>query len=178
MTYANSLSLLVIAFLIWFIYGPWQKLWIDWARERMFASRDEIFIIAAEGGLSFDSEEYRVIRTAIESLIRYTHKVSFLRFVLLLQISKEIKNSRPNPMEMVIRIQNDQVRDRVRRQLVIAVKSCVFMMILRSPILWLPAFVVFILREVFGQRTPPSIRSLGRVIVRESQINDEARVVA
>jgi hypothetical protein len=63
-------------------YGPWQALCIDWARQKMFEARDRVFDAAAGGLISFDSAEYRTIRTSIERMIQFCHEISWPRFFL------------------------------------------------------------------------------------------------
>lgn len=43
-----------IAFLVWFFYGPWSRFIVDLVRQNLFEIRDEIFMAAARGRLTFD----------------------------------------------------------------------------------------------------------------------------
>lgn len=64
-------------------YGPWQTLCVDWARQRMFEARDQLFVAACSGDIEFASSEYRETRLTIERMIRFCHHVSWPRLLLI-----------------------------------------------------------------------------------------------
>ena len=55
---------------------------VDDTRDCLFASRDEMFLYAAENGL-LDVVAYRNLRGLMNSLIRYTHRLTMTRWALL-----------------------------------------------------------------------------------------------
>ncbi|MBV8635303.1 MAG: hypothetical protein JO002_12490 [Burkholderiaceae bacterium] len=66
------------------LYGPWQEVCTDYGRQIMFERRDTLFDMALEGRLGFASEEYRTLRRAMETLIRFAHEVTLARVLFLL----------------------------------------------------------------------------------------------
>jgi len=81
---ADALAgLIAVAALLWVVYGPWQMLCTDAARFKLFAYRDELFDMAANGELSFESREYAEIREAINALIRYSHRLTVPRLLFV-----------------------------------------------------------------------------------------------
>lgn len=56
-----------------FLYRDYR---IDLFRERMFALRDELFRMAANGDLSFDHPAYGLMRSTLNGLIRYADAVT------------------------------------------------------------------------------------------------------
>src|SRR5262245_42077518 len=73
-----SLTALVVV-----LYGPWQEVCTDIARQIIFEKRDAIFDLAHNGKLSFDSPEYGTIRSALQSSIRFAHELSLPRFLVM-----------------------------------------------------------------------------------------------
>jgi len=55
---------------------------VDALRQRLFALRDELFDFAAGGGLGFSDPGYTRSRMLLNSMIRFTHKLTFSRLVL------------------------------------------------------------------------------------------------
>jgi hypothetical protein len=56
-----------------FWFGPMRWIATDWARDTMFAARDKIFDLAADGKISFDDPRYQLVRASINSSIRFAH---------------------------------------------------------------------------------------------------------
>lgn len=82
----NALEVLFINAAL--LVGIWQlfvveyhKYLIDETRQRLFALRDELFQQAEQGKVSFDSNAYRMLRSTLNGMIRFTHDLSFWRFV-------------------------------------------------------------------------------------------------
>ena len=55
---------------------------IDALRDRLFAVRERLFDFAASGNVSFDNPAYTRLRTLINGLIRFAHRLTFTRFLL------------------------------------------------------------------------------------------------
>lgn len=75
-------GLISAAGLMWFIMGPYNSYRIDRLRQDLFCARDQLFIRAAAGDISFDSRAYQATRTILNGMIRYTHHISLVRFLL------------------------------------------------------------------------------------------------
>jgi hypothetical protein len=65
-------------------YGPWQWVMTDIARQIVFEQRDALFDLARSGRISFESEQYRKIRTSLNRLIQFAHNLTWPRFLLLM----------------------------------------------------------------------------------------------
>ena len=78
-----SVTLVALSVFLFIFYGPWQTLVVDWARQRMFEARDNLFDAARDGDLSFESAEYREARNIVERMIRFCHHVSWPRLLLI-----------------------------------------------------------------------------------------------
>lgn len=68
--------------LIAFWFGPRRWIVTDIARNDMFAAREEFFDEAAAGRVAFSDPNYRRVREAINSNIRFAHTISIVRIVL------------------------------------------------------------------------------------------------
>jgi hypothetical protein len=75
-------GLFASAGIVFFWLGPLQWTATDHARNEMFAARDELFDEALAGRVSFDDQNYRIIRAAINANIRYAHVGSLVRLVM------------------------------------------------------------------------------------------------
>jgi hypothetical protein len=80
--YALATLILLVA-LACILYGPWQTLCTDVARQMLFELRDELFDLGARGELPFQGNQYKTIRTSIEQNIRYAHTLSIWRFIAI-----------------------------------------------------------------------------------------------
>ena len=75
-------SLISLAGLFWFVLGPYNSYRIDRLRQDLFRARDELFVRAAADDISFDSRAYMATRAIFNGMIRYTHQISLVRFML------------------------------------------------------------------------------------------------
>lgn len=134
--------LIALAFLF---YGPWQWVCTDFARQIIFEKRDEIFDMAADGDLSFNSPEYRTIRSSLESSIRFAHELTLPYFLLMLSVRKAVISEKSHLATAVDQIQEATVRETVRRKVNVAQRALVVMMVVKSPIMllfFLPTMVL------------------------------------
>lgn len=68
---------------IWLIYRyGWREYRIEKVRQDLFALRQELFDFAAKGNVAFDDPVYTGFRNTLNGLIRFSHRITFLRFVL------------------------------------------------------------------------------------------------
>ena len=72
-------SILFLLGLHW-LYKDYQ---VDKYRQRLFAIRDEFFIDSLRGAIPFDSKAYGLVRLLINSHIRFAHRLSFARMLLI-----------------------------------------------------------------------------------------------
>jgi hypothetical protein len=84
MTADLLVSFIALIGILALFYGPWQDLCTDYARQVVFEQRDSVFDLAARGEMDFRSKEYREIRSALESFIRFAHEITFFRLTFVI----------------------------------------------------------------------------------------------
>jgi hypothetical protein len=148
---ANVVVLFFVLFLfvVWF-YGPWQKLCVDWGRQQIFEARNAIFDLAADGELSFDSPEYREIRSSLEILIRFSHRISWPRLAFYLLTTSRNEPNEPSMLSAAIdRISNDDTRARVKGEYRKVRDGIMGILISRSLLLLVGAAMARVVRIVY-----------------------------
>ena len=116
---------------IWFFYGPWQRILVDLLRQRLFEIRDNVFDIAADGRISFDDPAYRFLRDFLNTIIRFADRVSVPRFLFLSSVVRGAP--RFNPEEILREVQDEEVRNLLLKRFKNACGLVVYLMWLRSP---------------------------------------------
>lgn len=97
------------SFLIWLlIFFGGRDLRNDSLRQKLFALRDELFDYAADGNIDFGDPAYRLLRNFLNGTIRFAHKFSLLRLLMM----KRITNARP-----------EMVKDNLASDLEVALKK-------------------------------------------------------
>lgn len=172
MTPENVLSavqiLVSVAGLIWFFYGPWQRLMIDAVRQKLFETRDSVFLLAADGKLDFESEEYHQIRMHYNLLIRYSHE---FRWTHILAVA--LSGFKPPKKELPISNAVDRIKDEKLRQSLAykwdsTLEHLGILFWLRSPVLMIITMLVLpliILLIVLHSSFLPAFRKSVRVAV-------------
>jgi hypothetical protein len=70
-------------FLLWYVLCfLWRDYFVDAFREELFAARDELFNYVTVIGLSYEDEKHTFLRNFINSMIRFSHRLTFFRLVL------------------------------------------------------------------------------------------------
>lgn len=82
------------------LYLAFRDLRSDDLRDRLFTIRDEMFLYAYDHGL-VDTAAYRNLRVLLNSLIRYAHKVSFARLLMLAAAPRVFGLRSSPPAEML-----------------------------------------------------------------------------
>ena len=73
------------------LYVVWPQVLVGWIRQRIFEIRDELFDMAADGQIGFDSPAYVRFRSQANALIRFCHNLSWPRvfsFMLLFKVHR------------------------------------------------------------------------------------------
>jgi hypothetical protein len=78
--YLTGFGLVLIWALFYFGIRPYR---LDLVRHKLFVLRDELFMFAADGGISFDDPAYFKLRNRINALIRYAHTINLVRLLIL-----------------------------------------------------------------------------------------------
>ena len=82
MTLSTSISLGLLWLLFAFFYRSYR---VDYVREKLFTLRDELFSLAESGeGISFQDDAYIMLRSRINSTIRYAHRMTAVDFACML----------------------------------------------------------------------------------------------
>lgn len=69
--------------LLWVVYYfGWRLYRIDNVRHDLFELRNELFLYAAEDGISFNHPAYVALRRRIEALIRFAHTMTLSRVLI------------------------------------------------------------------------------------------------
>jgi hypothetical protein len=147
-------GIVTASLLVWVIYGPWQMTCTDQARCRLFSLRDQVFDIAADGRLSFDSVEYQEVRTALNLMIRYSHRLTLFRLAAMLVVRSGRKAHAGSDIRQVIEaIEDVATRNEVQAIMANAMGVVFSMLVLKSPFLfvsyWIVACAFAVRRSVF-----------------------------
>ena len=111
------------------LYGPWQDLLVDIARQKIFEIRDSIFDIAFESSsFSFSSSEYKTVRDSLNRLIRFAHLAKWPLIIL------PSDSDKPSVARKAIEnIKDEKIRRRVDSLYSEALSATLWLIILRSP---------------------------------------------
>ena len=67
-------------------------------REQLFSLRDQLFAVAVEGQMSFDDPAYSELRSLINGMIRFAHRVTFLTLIISVR-NRTLDATDPNPYQ-------------------------------------------------------------------------------
>jgi hypothetical protein len=81
-------------FALWIaVYYLWRDFRNDAFREDIFSVRDQMFLYAALGNVSFDHPAYTILRNRMNGLLRHGHEFTLTRmFLILLTHGGDLKN--------------------------------------------------------------------------------------
>ena len=97
-------GLFAVSVVVFLWLGPVRWVATDWARNVMFAAREDLFDAAAAGRISFDDPGYCRIREGINSMIRFAHELSLIRLVVHAQSGRRVSTP-------TMRNAADEIRD-------------------------------------------------------------------
>ena len=162
-------SVAILAVLIWFFRGPWQKLLEDYTRQRLFEVRARLFSMAADGRLAFDGAVYRALCHRINVIIRLCHTMKFSRFAAAnacRDLFGDCSRSTKNFADILTEVDDADLRAQLEREVSKVFKYLILLMILRSFFL----LVLFPIAFVVG-RFNDSIKRLKRWV--SAQIDED-----
>jgi hypothetical protein len=151
-------AITALALLVYLFYGPWQSVCTDFARQIIFESRDSLFDLAREGKLDFKSQQYRSIRSSLETLIRFAHDVSIP--YMACHFSRKIMDVRENKLEASISSIEDQATKAAVYKLVDKAHKAILVMLIFKSIIAILAMLVALVVLAVG----PVRRLLGKKI--------------
>lgn len=83
MTFADILfSLMALVGIIYLSLWRFKQYRIDRFRQHIFGVRDDLFLYAANGNISFDHPAYITLRNVMNGYIRFSHRISLLHLIL------------------------------------------------------------------------------------------------
>ncbi len=159
--YDAMFTILCVIALFAIIYGPWQSLCTDYARQKLFEKRDELFNLAASGKLSFDSKVYKETRLQIERNIRFAHELTLPRFLLLSWLLNKNKreSSVSTLMHSIHNIPDHETRTLVLKLMKSTSSTMLYMMFAKSPIaMFLSLFIAMPLFYIFGEKQAINVK--------------------
>ncbi|OFX12428.1 MAG: hypothetical protein A2516_10075 [Alphaproteobacteria bacterium RIFOXYD12_FULL_60_8] len=151
----NYLAFVVaLTFLLCLFYGPWQSLVVDWARDRIFAERDAVFDLAAEGRLAFSDPVYRRIREGFNLAIRRAHLLTVPRLIVFAALLRPHKGEKSDLHAAIEQVEDKALRATLFEHYVRVMQAVFIMIFLRSLsalILTIPTLLVAVVGSLlFG----------------------------
>jgi hypothetical protein len=117
MTEDTILALLALSALLWLFYGPWQDFCTDCARQYIFKRRDDVFDLATQGKLDFNSDEYKIIRASFNRIIRFAHELTLFNFILFyVDFNTNAGENAAIPVSHKINAAIERIKDEPTRQ--------------------------------------------------------------
>lgn len=165
----GALITLAIAYL--FFYVLWQRYVIDVTRQQLFELRDQLFDLAADGKLSFQSETYKILRKVFNTSIRFAHEADWVHIYVFyitatLKAKGSIYKSAMQIPHLIKHIEDEKVRAEVQKIFIKMHLTLVWHVYRRSLVLlpFVPIVVIvaaFVtLSNRFFVRTPQKIEAL------------------
>ena len=74
------------------LFYLWRDFRNDAYREDIFSVRDEMFLYAADGNISFDDPAYTLLRTRMNGLLRHGHELTLTRLFILSAVCRDARN--------------------------------------------------------------------------------------
>jgi hypothetical protein len=104
-------SALGLAGLWIFLFYFWRDYRLDAFREHVFSLRDRLFLFAAQDGISFEHQAYKILRDRANIALRYAHEFTLTRMALVMCYPfRNQKSEAQKWMEAVNAIQSKETR--------------------------------------------------------------------
>lgn len=142
---------------------------VDLLREDLFEARRQLFLLAADGKLRFDSPQYGLVRNRLNGLLRNAHKLTFAALVMshwVLRGRSEYQRSR---LASELAHLDVTTADEVKAVMDRAVLALLMHYVRSSALFW--AVLVFLLVWGIGRKLHGSTRSLvGAAVFRTGNV--------
>ena len=157
-TVAIFLSSWMSIMLIMFLLLPFYKNYrIDKFRHRMFRLRAELFDEVHKGAISFESDAYIMLREAMNTFIRFGHKVNLIHFVLISvglktdddihePFSQRLKRNCTKQQEEIMMSYYERLNICVVKHMIVTPFSLIVLLIL-CPILLIPVLILILTKQ-------------------------------
>lgn len=125
--------------LIWLWLWLFPDYFVDRFRQQLFALRDQLFDCAADGVVPFDHKAYGLLRSTMNGLIRFGHKLDIMQVVIFSLTSRsgrEFSEDWQQALESLdpdARAKHDEV---LRKVHLIVLRH----LVMSSPLLWIAVF--------------------------------------
>lgn len=157
---------------IWlFVFFFWKDYCLDSFREDVFAVRDELFLYAADGNVSFEDPAYGILRDRLNVALRYAHEFTLLRFVLAIVVLSKVPNPDTVAWEKALALLPLNVRESLTQYQNTFVLAFLKYVTLRSFFLYIAVLLVTVL-GVFKQAAKRYI--FPKVVVGVQRLESEA----
>lgn len=137
---------LALLFIWLFVFVLWKDYCLDNFREAVFAIRDDLFLYAADGNVSFDHPAYKILRNRLNVTLRYAHEFTLLRFSLAVTVLSKVPNAETAAWEKALVSLPTDVRQALIQYRTNFVLAFLGYVTLRSFFLYL----LFVLVQVLG----------------------------
>ena len=145
-----SIAVAIVFFCAVFAWNTWEDLQVRIARYSLFKARDSIFFLFARSHLGVDHPTHRDLLDRLNVLIRHAHRITIFRLFAWRKL-KHLDG--PSVSDAMDRLPAGELRDRVRLEYERAQRTLLWLLVARSPILWLTvqsARVIPPLRRIFS----------------------------
>ena len=86
-------AVITLAIGYFFFYVVWQRHVVDVTRQQLFELRDQLFDIAADGRLSFESDSYKILRRVFNTGIRFAHQADWVHILTFYLVARRRKGA-------------------------------------------------------------------------------------
>lgn len=160
------LHVAINALILWFVWhGPWRRACQERYRQKLFEVRDELFDFARQGGIPFTNPAYVALRSHINGMIRFSHRISVTRlatFILLQRYIGEMPQSRP-PLETVLASVEDEETKAALKRISTKVRQHTSRHLLfASPHVLIASPVLYLLNRLISNRPMTNPASAGQ----------------
>jgi len=169
---ATVLESVVALLALWaFVFLFWKDYCLDSFRQSVFELRDELFLYAAHGHISFQHPAYKNLRDRMNAAIRYGHGFTLARFVVALTQVRHIPNEESVVWEKAV---EDLAED--RRSVLNQFRNRFAFAALRYAVLRSFSLAVFVscLKALTGLKDALKRRNTERVVIAVERVELEA----
>ena len=170
--------LVAVGLLLWFFRGPWQSILVDITRQRLFEARDSILIMAADGRLDFDSDNYRDLRHRLNMSIRFCHKAKFSRIAASIFVGDDNSERAPRTrslFDIISSIEDESLRQELEEKAIETVGFLTTLMVLRSPFLLILSMLLmpfFLMHELLSGHIKRLMAKVGSSIEKDIDLEN------
>ena len=168
----NASHLAIGLFALWFLYFfCWREHRVDTYRQRLFAVRDDLFDYAASGAVGFDDPAYTTLRDLSNGLIRFAHRLTFVRVEAIVLLGSLSSTDRMEAWMEDVKRRPPEMRDKLMRAHEAIRSASLWHVLAWSPLAWLfilAAVVIRILKLRVTVRVVSEPKEISKVLEQEA----------